>query len=306
MKDHYRQKTFSIILGLYFTINFCIGILPANIDNLITDLSGATQYGIGLVVVFRLVSGTISLFIFGYFSEVLTNRFSRKNLFVLTNLFSICFNGLTIFSANYSYFLALAILTSIANGAFLPIGFSMVSDLYAANERGKKFGMLQFSLVLGNGLGIAFSSFLGWRAGFIITFIVGTSCLGSYLVYGKEPKRESSKLGEYNYKITFSNLIKLFKTKTILGILIAVVFYGIGISTLANWGIYYLTFQLNSEPEAILLYTIAGIGALPGAIIGGELGDIYFRSGKPKARIYISWGGLVLGILLLLSFYLQP
>ena len=108
------------------------------------------------------------------------------------------------------------------------------------------------------------------------------------------------------YKITMKNILQLLKTKTILGIMISVLCYGIAISTLANWGIYYLTLRLKSETSAILLHIITGIGALPGAIIGGELGDIYFHSGKPKARIFISYGGLALGIILLLSFYLQP
>jgi predicted MFS family arabinose efflux permease len=230
------------------------------------------------------------------------------------NAFSICFNGLIIFSFDYTYFFTLSIIASIANGAFLPIGFSIVSDLYTSKERGKKFGMLQFSLVLGNGVGVALGGFLGWRVGFIISFIMGILCLGSYLFYGYEPQQGSSEtelenytgVVEYNYKITISNVLRLLKTKTILGIFVSVFCYGIAISTVANWGIFYLSFQLKSETQAILLHIITGIGALPGAIIGGELGDIYFRSGKSKARIFISFGGLVLGIILLLSFYIQP
>lgn len=313
IKDQHKEKTFLLILGLYFTIYFYIGILPANIDNLIIDLSGTTQMGIGLIIIFRLVSGTISLLVFGYFGEILSKRFGKKRLFIVTNAFSICFNGLIIFSANYLYFLTLSIATSIANGAFLPIGFSMVSDLYSPKERGKKFGMLQFSLVLGNGLGVALGGFLGWRVGFIINCIMGILCLGGYIFYGYEPQHGNSDpefesfkdVINYNFKITISNAKRLLKTKTILGIFISVLCYGIAISILTNWGIYYLTFQLGGETEAILSHTIIGIGALPGAIIGGELGDIYFRSGRPKARVIISYGGLVIGILLLLVFYIH-
>ena len=314
IKDQHKEKTFFLILGLYFTIYFYIGILPGNIDNLITDLSGTTQMGIGLVIISRLVSGTISLLVFGYFGEILSNRFGKKRLFVLTNAFSICFNGFIIFSTDYLYFLTLSIATSITNGAFLPIGFSMVSDLYSPKERGKKFGMLQFSLVLGNGLGLALGGFLGWRVGFIINCIIGILCLGGYIFYGyepihgdSEPEFESFKdAANYNFKITISNTKRLLKTKSILGIFISVLCYGIAISILTNWGIYYLTFKLGGETEAILTHTIIGIGALPAAIIGGELGDIYFRSGRPKARVIISFGGLFVGILLLLIFYVHP
>ena len=314
MKEQARQKTFFLISGLYFMINFYIGILPGNIDNLIADLSGATQSGIGLVIVFRLTFGTISLVAFGYFGEALATRFGKKKLFILTNLISICFNGMIILSQDYLYFLTITIIASIANGAFLPIGFSIVSDLYTPKDRGKRFGMLQFSLVLGNGVGVALGGMLGWRVGFSISFIIGILCLIYYFFSGNKPpnknllaKSEDSSSGrEYNYKITLSNVLKLLKTKTIAGILISVFTYGIAISTLANWGVYYLTSKLGNETEAILIFTISGLGALGGTILGGKLGDIYYNSNMPKARVIISFGGLVLGIILLLIFYVEP
>jgi hypothetical protein len=40
------------------------------------------------------------------------------------------------------------------NGAFIPLGFSMVGELFHAKIRGNKFGIMQFGLILGNGLGI--------------------------------------------------------------------------------------------------------------------------------------------------------
>ena len=120
IKKQYKENTFLLILGLYFTLNFFIGILPANIDNLIVDLSGATQFGIELVIVSRLASGTISLLVFGYFGEILATRFSKKKLFIITNALSICVNGLIIFSFDYWYFLSFSIIASITNGAFLP------------------------------------------------------------------------------------------------------------------------------------------------------------------------------------------
>jgi len=172
--------------------------------------------------------------VFGYFGEILATRFSKKKLFIITNALSICVNGLIIFSFDYWYFLTFSIIISITNGAFLPLGFSIVSDLYSSKERGRKFGMLQFSLLLGNGLGVALGGFLGWRVGFIISFIMGIACMGSYLLYGTGPQHRDfeSKVTnltggvEYNYKITLSDILKLLKTKTILGIFLSVFCYG--------------------------------------------------------------------------------
>ena len=281
VKGRHEKKTFLLIIGLYFTINFYIGILPANIDNLITDLSGATQSGIALVIMFRLVFGTISMLLFGYFGEVLGSRFGKKRLFVLMNALSIGFNGLIIFSFNYWYFLTFSIISSITNGAFLPIGFSIVSDLYSSKERGGKFGMLQFSLVLSNGLGVALGGFLGWRVGFSISFFMGIACLGTYLVNGtnSQLKPEFENLDgetQYNYKITMVNFLQLLKTKTILGIMISVLCYGIAISTLANWGIYYLTLRLKSVNS--LSGIILNIGGIIGNMVVSTLVQINLLS----------------------------
>ncbi|MFW9896970.1 MAG: MFS transporter [Candidatus Thorarchaeota archaeon] len=307
MKEHNR-RIFPFILGLYFTLNFCIGIIPGNINNLLRDLLGSTQFGLGLFIVFRLIVGTMSLLIFGYWGEVLSRRFGKKRIFLITNTISIFLNGLLIFSTNYIYFLILSILASFTNGAFLPIGFTMISELYSPKGRGKRFGMLQFSLALGNGLGILVGGFIGWKLSFLVNFIMGIICIVGFLVYGIDRYSFSNtesvvKNSQYNYKITLSSLGTLLKTKTILGILISIFCYGIAISTWANWGVFYLTSLLGSKTLSILFHSIIGLGVLPGAIIGGVLGDIYFQVGKAKARIIISYTGSVLGIFLLLEFY---
>ncbi|MFW9821520.1 MAG: MFS transporter [Candidatus Thorarchaeota archaeon] len=303
-----KHRIFVFILGLYFTLNFSIGILPGNITNLLSDLSGSTQSGLGLLVVFRLAIGTISLLIFGYWGEALSRRYGKKRIFAITNTISILLSGLLMFSTNYFYFLFLSALASITNGAFLPIGFTMVSERYSQKERGKRFGMLQFSLSLGNGLGIVIGGFLGWRLSFLVNFIMGIICVVGFLVYGINRYSFSNKGlvvvdSVYNYKMTLSSIGTLLKTKTILGILISVFSYGIAISTWANWGVFYLTSILDSKTFAILFQSIIGLGVLPGAIIGGQLGDIYFQVGKVKVRIIISYVGSVVGILLLLGFF---
>ena len=54
---------------------------------------------------------------------------------------------------------------------------------------------------------------------------------------------------------------------------------------------------------AILVYTIAGIGAILGSYIGGMLGVFFYDKGKLNSRIKISILGIVLGPLFLLGFY---
>ncbi|MCK4285178.1 MAG: MFS transporter [Candidatus Lokiarchaeota archaeon] len=64
--------------------------------------------------------------------------------------------------------------------------------------------------------------------------------------------------------------------------------------------------EVDSELIVTTIYILAGSGALPGTIIGGRLGDQYFKKGKQKARVLVSIIGLVIGIFLIMIFYLVP
>ena len=65
-KQREKNHTFASLWVLYFMLYFCIGILPVNIDNLINDLIGTTEFGIGMIIVTQLSVGTISIFLFVY------------------------------------------------------------------------------------------------------------------------------------------------------------------------------------------------------------------------------------------------
>ena len=145
--------------------------------------------------------------------------------------------------------------------------------------------------------------------GFLTASILGLFVLMGYGRYGINvdiKSYDSNEVQVYNYKITFRDLVQLFKIKTVIGILLFVVCSGIATSTLANWSVFYLNLKLGNKGMAILLYLIAGLGALPGAVLGGSLGDIYFQSGKIKGRVVVSMAGVICGAVLLLSFYSSP
>ena len=318
------RKTFQSMVFLYFMMFFCGGILPVNIDNLLTYLPKTTKFGIGVINAAALIIGIISIIVFGYYGDKISNKYSRKRVFICTNLVWILTYGLASFSLNYYFYLAFLITGAIGTGAFLPLGFSMIGDLYSPKSRGKKYGVMQFSVVLGSGMGIVFGGFLGtyagpsgWRFAYGLGFILGLMSLIFYILKAKEPERLRSEpefedyKGEikYTYKITFSNLKQLFRKKSIGAILISVLCSGIANTTLGTWAIFYLNTKIStidSELIVTTIYILAGSGALPGSIIGGRLGDHYFKKGKLKARVLISIIGLVFGILLLMLFYLLP
>jgi len=319
-----RKKTFLSVFLLYFTIYFCLGTLPVNIDNLLIFLPNTTKLGIGIVIAMNLIVGIISILIFGYFGDKIAKKFSRKKMFSYINLVWIISFGLASLSLNYLFYLFFFTISAIGTGAFVPIGFSMIGDFYPPKDRGRIFGVMQFGLILGTGMGIIFGGMLGsyggplgWRFAYGLGFILGFLALLFYVLQGIEPERGRTEPefkdfeGEinYNYKITFNKLKQLFRTRSVLGILISVLCAGIASTTLGTWAIFYLSSKINgtdAELIATTLFILGGSGALPGAIIGGKLGDSYFNKGKIKGRVIISIFGLIIGVILLLIFYLVP
>ncbi|HEC40203.1 MAG TPA: hypothetical protein ENI29_18335 [bacterium] len=84
MVDEKKGKAFFLIFGLYLMVYFYLGVLPANIDSFLQNLPGATQLGVGLAITFSLLTGTISMLIFGYFGGMIAQRITRKTLFIKT------------------------------------------------------------------------------------------------------------------------------------------------------------------------------------------------------------------------------
>ncbi|TFG23099.1 MAG: MFS transporter [Promethearchaeota archaeon] len=323
-KENNKAQTFNSLLILYFMMYFCIGILPVNIDNLVIELPGTTEFGIGIIIITQLTVGTISIFFFGYYGDKISEIFSRKKIFSLMNLIWIISYGLNFIAINYQYFFLCMIIASIGSGAFLPIGFSIIGDMYAPKERGNKYGLMAFGLNLGSGMGLLFGGLLGsytgpegWRWAYLVGPSISFLALILYTTKGFEPERGRSEPEfenftgtlNYNYKITFQSIIHLFQIKTVRYVLLFILCNGIATATLGNWAIFYLTQKIIAEDPGLLattLYLLSGIGILPGSIIGGKMGDNHMKNDKRNGRILVSLIGLIIGITLLMLFYMLP
>ncbi|MFX1445018.1 MAG: MFS transporter, partial [Promethearchaeota archaeon] len=319
-----RGNSFKSIWRLYFMLAYCLGILPVNIENLLIYLPGATPSGIGLVTASRLAVGICSVLFFGYFGEKLANKFSRKKIFLCTNLVWIISYGLISLSVNFYFYFILAVISAIGAGAFIPIGFSILADYYEPKERGSKYSLMAFGMIIGSGAGIIFGGLLGnytgplgWRFAYALGGILGILAIISYYTSAIDPERgrvepEFEDLNgqlNYNYKITYHQLTQLLKKKSILAIFLYVLCSGIANATLSIWAIFYITTKINdinANFYATTIYILAGIGAIPGTLLGGKFGDSLYHSGKLRGRIIISSVGVLIGVLCLLGFYLIP
>jgi MFS family permease len=323
-KDEKIQRNFDSIWRLYFANFFLLAIVPVNIDNLILYLPGTTLLGIGLMASTGLLVGIVSILFYGYFSDKISEKYSRKNIFAINCSLWIITAVLSIISPNFLFLYILIFFSAFGSGAILPIAFAIIGDTYPPKERGKRFGSMQFSLIAGYGSGMivgliignSFGS-IGWRLAYVVGAIIGALMLISYWMQGFDPERGAAEpefLGydgeiSYDYRITLGNLKGIFKSKTLTAIYLQILFAGIATTTLGTWGIFYFTNKLageNAKLYATLLSLLIGAGALPGSILGGKLGDKFYESGKVKGRVVVTLLGLTIGILCIMGFYLLP
>ncbi|MHA1803039.1 MAG: MFS transporter, partial [Promethearchaeota archaeon] len=318
------HESFRSMWLLYFMIFYNLGILPVNIEELLKSLPGITRLGVGIIFAGNLMCSTASVILFGYFSEKIALKFSRKHVFTFINLIWIISFGLVALSPNYYVFLIFYIIAAIGHGSFVPIGYSMISDYFPPEHRGNRYGFMEFGLTIGNGTGIIFGGLLGnyggvfgWRIAYGLGAFIGFLCLVRYIFQGVEPERGSAEPAfqdfkgnlDYNYRITRKELISLLRKKTIFALILSMLFTGIAMSTISNWAIYYFTLKLrvvNADFYATTIYLVAGIGALPGTLIGGRVGDKYVKSGNNRGKVKFSMITLFLGIAFFMGFYLTP
>lgn len=320
-----RAETFRQFVLIYAALFLCQAILTANIQEIANALSVSRNL-IALVAGLDFLTLTISILVWGYLGERLAEKYSIKKIFALTQFgWVICF-VLVVVSTTFLQFSICYILRSCFTGAYLPIVFSMVGDFYEPKERGEKFGWINFGLILGSGGGLIIGTFLGdlfeigWRLAYALGVILAFLAILGYFREGIEPKRglhepeflDAPDTVEYNYRLTLSNIKEVFKTKTVTTLLISVLISGIATSTLGVWALdYFKTSQLtifggSAGLFALLFYIIAGLGALPGNVQGGRLGDKFYKAGKIRWRVLISLFGVILGLICMFGFFLIP
>ena len=330
MEDDYDKKTkanFIAIWLIYHQMYSCIVMLGSIQGNIkdpsnLSYLAGTNDLGLGMLAAGGLIVGMISTFIFGYYHEKIAEKYSRKKFFMGTNLIWIACCFLRAFSPNFAFFTIVALIGTVGTGAFVPIGFSIIGDSFSPKERGDRFGFMQVSLLMGGGwgliLGAIFMLFgaLGWRIVYIVVTILSSMSLILYHRVGIDPERgrvETAFEGfegaiNYDYKITWKNVSQILRKKSLLALLISIFLSGIATTTMGLWTIFYFTeFRFNGNHSlATALYIGVMVSSLPGNIVGGRLGDKYFKEGKLRGRVIVSLGGSFVGIILQMIFFLMP
>ena len=256
------------------------------------------QYLGGLIpLVFWLLGGAVALFI-GYCTDLI----SRKYLFVLVVIVGEIPCLLSGFAETYMEFFIMRVLTGIGIGGIIPLTYSLLGDLYSANERIKVVTLIG----LASGMGIAVGQLtagmmgdsFGWRLPFIVFAIPNFILAVIFILTVEEPDRGQMDRNVQSFRISdFKDFSSLFKIKTNLLVFLQ------GIFGTIPWGVfsifiidYFVVEKGYLRPTATLIITIVGGMALVSSLIGGFVGDKLFRK-NPKYLPLFCGISTILGVI---------
>lgn len=294
------------------------------ISNLLWPNESFHSVELGLMIGSSMFSAAFSGIFFGY----LADKYSRKNLYVLSVTFygiGLILTGFTpigLGNMSFYFFVATLIIQGIFSGAFNPIETSFVNDKVEQSMRSKFYGSINAVFQLAQMMGMLFSSLLFqnllWRQFYWIlgSLIVVEGILIEFKT--QEPKRgiqqeelkevlNSSKI-EYTYQLTKETTRKtIFRSTNIIAFI-----EGIFTTVLLAIPDFLLIAYVTGPPHNIAPFTITIfmlMTGLPGAIFGSLLfAKISDRLAEKnfKLRVYLIIASLVGMFGLFLVIFMLP
>ncbi len=260
--------------------------------------------------------------IWGWWSD----KHSRKLVLSIGCFIWAFFTIMVAFASQFIDLLIYRAITGIGLAVIVPTSQSLVSDYFPPETRGKAFGWLGLTGVLGSIVGTifataivsAYSTILGidsWRFIFIVWGIVSIIVGLLVLIFAKDPIRGEmepelaaviSKEEADKYHAKFSDFKKILTNRTFM----IIVFQGMAGSIPWN-GIFFMIIwfeYIGFDPLiAGLLFSIIAIGAAVGNLLGGLIGDRAAKWRPKSGRIIIAQISVASGIpLTFIIFLLIP
>jgi MFS family permease len=295
------------VLGIFFAfmlLHQSDRLLVAPLTTPIMETFGINEAQMGATVTGALLVGAFLYPLWGY----LFDRFSRPKLLALASALWGSTTWLSAIAPTYKTFLATRASTGIDDSSY-PGLYSMLSDYFKPDMRGKIYGFLQLAQPLGYMLGLVVATFLvssiGWRSIFYVTGSLGLIMAVIIFFTVREAPRGSTE-PEFEgledigiYRFDRKEAQGLFRKPTLL-LLYLQGFVGVfPWNVITFWFFRYLEVERGFEDSAILLTLAPAILMLAfGYFLGGLLGDKAFKR-TPRGRLLVSLAGVLTGAVLL-------
>jgi MFS family permease len=258
----------------------------------------------GAVFTGALVVGAVLYPLWGY----LYDRFARPKLLALASFIWGSTTWLSAVAPTYPTFLVTRATTGVDDSSY-PGLFSLISDYFGPQVRGKIYGLLQLTAPLGYMLGMILALTLqgpiGWRGVFYLTGSLGV-LLAVVIFFGvREAPRGRSEpelagLEEIGiHRFDWQIAKGLFRKRSLLLLYLQGFFGVFPWNVIAYWFFRYLETERNYDSNTIMVTMSLAILAMSGGYVsGGAIGDALFRRSR-RGRILVSTAGVILGALFL-------
>ncbi len=305
MKSSSTYRWIVVLIFFFFVLlhqadKLLIGPLT---ENIIKDFH-ITKTQMGLVSTGAIIVGVIFFPLWGY----LYDRYTRPKLLALAAFIWGSTTWLNAIAPNYTAFLATRSSTGIDDSSY-PGMYSLVSDYFGPNLRGKVYGLIEFTqplgYLVGMVLGLLLSGIIGWRGVFYITGSLGI-VMAVIIFFGvKDVPRGQSEpefsqlaiAGKYHFDL--KTALNLFKKPSLLLLFIQGFFGYFPWAVITIWFFYYLGAERGfSSDMQLIVMVIAVLILSTGYPIGGSLGDFFFKKDS-RGRLFVSMVGVILGAIFL-------
>jgi MFS family permease len=301
-KENSRYRWFVVVIFFFFmllhqTDKLMIGSLQVQIS----DDFGISNTQWGLVNSGALIVATVLYPIWGY----LYDRYARAKLLAFASFVWGATTWLNALARSFGFFVVTRASTGIDDSSY-PGLYTLISDYFGPNMRGKIYGILQLAQPIGYLVGMILALMVapaigGWRSVFYITGSLGLVIAVLIYFFVKDMPRgqaepEFENMAEMQtFKFSWDEAKQIFKKKTMWFI------FAQGFAGVFPWNVitYFFFAYLARErgyDEGSILFTMAPVILIlaSGYFIGGALGDFAFKRTR-KGRIIVSSIGVVMG-----------
>lgn len=306
MKTPSRYRWF--VVGIFFVfmlLHQADKLLIGPLTTPIMEHFGINRAQMGFVTTGALIVGAIFYPLWGY----LYDRYARAKLLALASFLWGASTWISAIAPTYGTFLATRASTGIDDASY-PGLYSLISDYFGPQVRGKIYGLLELTAPLGYLLGMILGLFLGgaigWRGVFYITGSLGIVLSVVIFFSVREPPRGQSEpemagLEQvHTYRFSWETARGLFQKRS-LRILFVQGFFGVfPWNVITYWFFNYLETERGYDENAVFITMVVAVLVLAaGYPLGGALGDYFFKR-TPRGRALVAMIGVLAGAVMLI------
>lgn len=217
-------------------------------------------------------------------------------------------------SSSYAHLAMSRMAVGIGEAGGVPPSYSIISDYFALDRRGRALGIFNLGPPIGQALGVAFGAAIAahydWRVAFVALGVIGLFAAVAVWAIIREPKRGATDpvvaapVAMQHDKVRFGAAVKAFFSRPVL----LIVALASGATQFVTYGsLNFTTLFLMREkgmtlPEIAIWYALLlGIGVSAGIYFSGWLVDRLARRSR-RAYAFIPAAGLALAVLPFIGF----